>query len=343
MARKVHPRLVYWIRSLYEHADLTCMDREILVYLATWKLDFDTGTGHCSVAALADKKAGGLGCSERTVKDALARAVEHRLLVRTRRGHRLGDGTVTASEWRIVYPEPTGTQVPVGDSSTCTRAHVEDSSTGTQVHVEDGSTCKSATSQGEATAPPPIGGSKKVKTTTTNQGGGGGGKLTPLKALRWFWPWLTHDDLQELLAEMRANSERRNYTSPEGLVITRAKEARDGDPEALANLANLLRDNDCGHLMIPPCGVCALRIDGYCGGSIDQPCPRDPRNQSPDGQRPPRPPPPSTADRRTRRGLDVAARYAAEEQRALEPPGERDYQPREADGSERGERDPPGL
>jgi hypothetical protein len=97
---EVHPAAVYWLRSLRAH-DLTDAHQVILLHLATRKLDAATGTGCCSVRALADET----GHGERTVKQALSLACKAGLLVRTLRGHRLGDGTVTASEWRIIYPD----------------------------------------------------------------------------------------------------------------------------------------------------------------------------------------------------------------------------------------------
>jgi hypothetical protein len=98
----VNPRLIYWIGAVHKHPALSPAHRDILTYLAVMKLDYGTGRGYCSVPTLAS----GRGWNERTVRRALelGRVKEPQLLNRTRRGHRMGDGRVIASEWALIYP-----------------------------------------------------------------------------------------------------------------------------------------------------------------------------------------------------------------------------------------------
>jgi len=118
MAR-VNPRLVFWIAAVHKHPALSPAHRDILTYLAVMRLNFETGNGYCSVPSLAQAR----GHSESTVRRALmlARTKEPKLLERTRRGHRLGDGQAIASEWKMLYP-------PIPDSiSTVQQRPVETS------------------------------------------------------------------------------------------------------------------------------------------------------------------------------------------------------------------------
>jgi hypothetical protein len=100
------------------------------------RTDWQTGCGFASIHQLAADTQYG----ERTVKNAIAWAIRHNLIVRTRRGHRLGDGTTIASEWRLSLPA----------TSTGTGMHLEDTSTGTGVHLNG----HLSASQGARTAPP---------------------------------------------------------------------------------------------------------------------------------------------------------------------------------------------
>ena len=97
---KVNPRLAYWIGVLYDHKELTDAGRAVLIYLATRMLDFETGTGYCSITSLA----GRLGKGESTVRRALDLGERAKVIEQTRQGRRLGDNTTVASEWKIHYP-----------------------------------------------------------------------------------------------------------------------------------------------------------------------------------------------------------------------------------------------
>jgi len=99
---RVNPRLVYWLAALYDHPELTAAHRDVLVFVATRRLDFGSGGGYCSEAAIAE----GVGCTERTARRALAWGRKLGLIERTRRGYRRGDGVVRSSEWQVIYPPP---------------------------------------------------------------------------------------------------------------------------------------------------------------------------------------------------------------------------------------------
>src|SRR5262249_48335397 len=85
---------------------------EVLTMLAL-RLDWGTGTGYASTGQLmADTGAG-----ERTVRRALDWAQQAGLLVRTRRGHRLGNGQVIASEWALALPSQPVTKAGLSGES----------------------------------------------------------------------------------------------------------------------------------------------------------------------------------------------------------------------------------
>ncbi len=107
---RVNPRLVYWIAALHQQPGLHATQRDLLTYLAVKRLDYGTGSGYCSVRSLAEAK----GVHESTVKRALDLAQQAGLLRRTRRGHRIADGVVAASEWQLIYP-PTAQPDDVGE------------------------------------------------------------------------------------------------------------------------------------------------------------------------------------------------------------------------------------
>jgi hypothetical protein len=97
-----------WLRQLQEHPDRPRgrqrRQLDALLALAD-QLDAKTGKGNVSVLELAKIA----GVSERTVKRSLGWARGAGLLERTSRGHRLGDGQTSASEWRLAgKTEPQG-------------------------------------------------------------------------------------------------------------------------------------------------------------------------------------------------------------------------------------------
>lgn len=71
--------------------------RDVLTALAVKFMDWGTGTGYASVDMLAEFTRH----TRSTVMRALRWGRDVLLLVQTRRGHRLGNGKVVASEWRL--------------------------------------------------------------------------------------------------------------------------------------------------------------------------------------------------------------------------------------------------
>jgi hypothetical protein len=92
-----------WLTAVRDHPDRpAALQRHALTMLAL-RLDWATGRGFASmrdIAADAD-------ASDHTVKRATswARSDKVGLLLCTRRGHRLGNGTTVASEWQLTMPE----------------------------------------------------------------------------------------------------------------------------------------------------------------------------------------------------------------------------------------------
>lgn len=86
-----------WLQAIRDHPRRPpAMQRHVLTMLAL-RMDFSTGQGFASTGQLmADADAG-----ESTVRRATTWARSAGLLVQVQRGHRRGDGTVSASQWRI--------------------------------------------------------------------------------------------------------------------------------------------------------------------------------------------------------------------------------------------------
>lgn len=82
-----------------------------LVILGTY-MDSDGSNAHVRETTLA----AAVGIGERAVREHLAYACDHGYLRRASRGHRLGDGTTTASTYEAIAPDgSTGSPVPVED------------------------------------------------------------------------------------------------------------------------------------------------------------------------------------------------------------------------------------
>jgi hypothetical protein len=87
-----------WLNAVYCHEDRPpALQRDVLTALAVKFLDWRTGTGFASVEMLS----GFCRVARSTVQRALRWGCRAMLLVRTRRGHRLGNGKPMASEWRL--------------------------------------------------------------------------------------------------------------------------------------------------------------------------------------------------------------------------------------------------
>jgi hypothetical protein len=229
----INPRLVYWIAELYKRKQLTAAHRDILTYLAVTRLDYGTGAGYCSVRTLAEA----CGCHERTVRRALdaARASQPPLLARTRRGHRLGDGTVTASEWQVIYPPvSTGQPDPVDDASPVNNPP----STGHTSPVDGGAADLNRT---EHASQPDTGALPTGSEASTS--------LSPaLTSLRTAVPDATEADAGAILRNLRARGAR----SP--LAVLR-REVADGGAAALITEARAAPGASNGRK--PWCGQCS--------------------------------------------------------------------------------------
>jgi hypothetical protein len=95
-------RPLVWMAAVRDHPQRPPSEqRHVLMNLAL-RLSWETSTGFASARQLAAD----VGCDERTVRRATAWARASGMLIRTKRGHRLGDGSVLASEWRLTTPQP---------------------------------------------------------------------------------------------------------------------------------------------------------------------------------------------------------------------------------------------
>lgn len=102
-------RPLEWMAAVRDHPERPSEVKRLVLWALALRLDWQTGCGYASVTQLAADA----DCQQRTVKYATKWGRDHELLVQARRGHRLGDGTVRASEWRLRLPVSTGTGMHV--------------------------------------------------------------------------------------------------------------------------------------------------------------------------------------------------------------------------------------
>ncbi len=89
-----------WLNAVYCHpARPSALQRDVLTALAVKFTDWGTGTGCASIEMIAEFTRH----TRSTIQRALRWGCGALLLVRTRRGHRLGNGKVIASEWRLQF------------------------------------------------------------------------------------------------------------------------------------------------------------------------------------------------------------------------------------------------
>jgi hypothetical protein len=89
-----------WLVAVRDHpARPPAHQRYVLVCLAL-RMDWRTGRGFAALRQIAADS----DASEPTVRRATSWARRAELLLQTRRGHRLGNGQVAASEWRLTQP-----------------------------------------------------------------------------------------------------------------------------------------------------------------------------------------------------------------------------------------------
>lgn len=109
-----------WLALLLDYRPLLPDKRFRILAALMRQLDWKTGAGYCSEQTLADVT----GAGKRTVRDTLKWARDTGYLIRTRKGHRLGDGTTRASEWLLRQP---AVRLPVENSQPADELPVETS------------------------------------------------------------------------------------------------------------------------------------------------------------------------------------------------------------------------
>jgi hypothetical protein len=134
------PPVPEWLTAIRDHPDRPPLAQRMVLESLALRLTWKTGTGYASVTQLA-ADAGDVG--QRTVRRATSWARQHRLARVANRGHRLGDGSVKATEWVLLQPSLQVT----GDLLT-------DGSTGHGRPVETASTGQSGASQPDSRTPP---------------------------------------------------------------------------------------------------------------------------------------------------------------------------------------------
>src|SRR5947207_1915931 len=104
------------------------------------RMDWQTGRGFAATKQLmADASA-----RDSTVRRSTKWARDNELLLQTRRGHRLGNGQVAASEWQLtqpVTPDRLTSQPVNGDGSTVQQGHLNRSA---GMHHQESSSSESS-------------------------------------------------------------------------------------------------------------------------------------------------------------------------------------------------------
>jgi hypothetical protein len=89
-----------WLTAVRDHPERPAAHQCHVLTMLALRMDWKTGCGFASTGQLvADAEA-----AERTVRRATSWARRSALLLQTRRGHRLGNGQVAASEWQLTQP-----------------------------------------------------------------------------------------------------------------------------------------------------------------------------------------------------------------------------------------------
>jgi hypothetical protein len=89
-----------WLAAVRDHPERPPALQRLALTCLALRMDWTTGRGYASTGQLAADT----DAEERTVRRATGWARDTGLLLRTRRGHRLGNGRVTASEWQLTQP-----------------------------------------------------------------------------------------------------------------------------------------------------------------------------------------------------------------------------------------------
>ncbi len=89
-----------WLVAIRDHPERPPAVQRLVLQCLALRLDWRTGSGFASVAEVAEDA----DASEPTVRRATSWARRAGLLLQTRRGHRLGNGQVAATEWKLTQP-----------------------------------------------------------------------------------------------------------------------------------------------------------------------------------------------------------------------------------------------
>jgi hypothetical protein len=112
-----------WLIAVRDHPNRPPLAQCHVLTMLALRLDWATGRGFASTRQLmADASA-----EERTVRRSTRWARDNELLLQTRRGRRLGNGQVAASEWQLTQPvtgDRLTSQPANGDFSTGQRGHL---------------------------------------------------------------------------------------------------------------------------------------------------------------------------------------------------------------------------
>ncbi|MGH3162566.1 MAG: hypothetical protein ACRDOC_11815 [Streptosporangiaceae bacterium] len=237
-------RPLEWMKAVRDHPDRPSARQRDVLGMLVLRLDWKTGCGAVSIAQLAADA----DCEERIVRYATRWARTAGMLVRAKRGHRLGDGTTRATEWQLCLPSSTGIPVPVEKPSTGIPVPVEKPvSSGTDRHLNRHETA----SQPARIAPPSRPSPSRPRPSSARAGGRDAAELIILDA----YPSATDDEIKFIIEDRIAHGAR----SPAAVL---AHEIREGllrlpcDRDGPGRHSNACRDGDPGQ-----CGAhwCACR------------------------------------------------------------------------------------
>jgi hypothetical protein len=112
-----------WLKAVRDHPDRPPAAQCHALTMLALRMNWATGSGYASTGQLAADA----DVEERTIRRTTSWARKHGLLVQTRRGHRLGNGQVAASEWQISQPvtgDLLSSQPDNGHASTGLQGHL---------------------------------------------------------------------------------------------------------------------------------------------------------------------------------------------------------------------------
>jgi hypothetical protein len=138
-----------WLVAIRDHPGRPPAVQRLVLHCLALRMNWETGAGFASTGQLAADS----DAEERTVRRATSWARQAELLLQTRRGHRLGNGQVAASEWQLTQPVTGGllTSQPVnGQISTGQQGHLNRSAA--HHHQDLSSSQSSSSARGGAAA-----------------------------------------------------------------------------------------------------------------------------------------------------------------------------------------------